>query len=127
MDIDAAHKALRVVMPMLSTYQDWIVLGMLVLPLIVIAWALTWRVLIEAERNRHERYRRFYSVMEQLSRSDAETAAKMAAAYELRNYREYADIVAKVFVDGRMRHDTTAALKQELAETLKHIERAKTH
>ncbi len=118
----------RVVIRMsFSSYQDWIVWGMLVLPLIVIAWALTWRVLIEAERNRHERYRRFYSVMEQLSRSDSETAAKMAAAYELRNYREYADIVAKVFVDGRMRQDTTLALKQELAETLKHIERARTH
>ncbi len=112
-------------MPMLSTYQDWIVWGLVVLPLIVIAWALTWRVFIEAERNRHERYRRFYSVMEQLSRSDSETAAKMAAAYELRNYKDYADIVAKVFVDGRMRQDTTAALKHELAETLKHIERTK--
>src|SRR4051812_14082701 len=96
----------RVVMWMLlSTYQEWIVWGLIVLPLVVIAWALTWRVLIEAERNRHERYRRFYSVMEQLSRSDSETAAKMAAAYELRNYKDYADIVAKVFVDGRMRQD----------------------
>lgn len=111
---------------LLSTYQEWIVWGLIVLPLVVIAWALTWRVLIEAERNRHERYRRFYSVMEQLSRSDSETAAKMAAAYELRNYKEYADIVAKVFVDGRMRQDTTAALKQELAATLKAIERSKT-
>ncbi len=112
---------------MFNSYQDWIVWGMIVLPLVIIAWALTWRVLIEAERNRHERYQRFYAIMEQLSRSDSETASKMAAAYELRNYREYADIVEKIFVDGRMRQDTGRALKKQLDETLKQMNRARTH
>ncbi len=114
------------VQAMLTTYQDWIVWGLIVVPLVVIAWALTWRVLIEAERNRHERYKRFYAIMEQLSRSDSETASKMAAAYELRNYREYADIVSKIFVDGRIRHDTSNALQTQLGETLKQMDRQKT-
>ncbi len=108
---------------MLESVQDKVALALVVLPLIVIAWAAVWFVLIAAERNRHERYKRFYAIMEQLSRSDSETAAKMAAAYELRNYREYADIVSKIFVDGRMRQDTRTALEKQLGDTLKHMSR----
>ncbi|HVZ30082.1 MAG TPA: hypothetical protein VG839_06780 [Asticcacaulis sp.] len=106
---------------MLATIQDKVALALVVLPLIVIAWAAVWFVLIEAERNRHERYKRFYSIMEQLSRSDGVTAAKMAAAYELRNYREYADIIAKIFVNGRVRDTTSDALQKQLRDTLEQI------
>jgi hypothetical protein len=106
---------------MLKTVQDMVAWGLLVLPLIVIAWAAMWFVLLEAERNRHERYKRFYAIMEQLSRSDSETASKMAAAYELRNYRDYKDVVEKIFVDGRIRQDTSKALDTQLRDTLKDI------
>jgi hypothetical protein len=106
---------------MLATIQDKVALALVVLPLIVIAWAAVWFVLIEAERNRHERYKRFYSIMEQLSRSDGVTAAKMAAAYELRNYREYADIIAKIFVNGRVRDTTSDLLQKQLRDTLEQI------
>lgn len=106
---------------MLKTVQDMVAWGLLVLPLIVIAWASVWFVLIQAERNRHERYKRFYAIMEQLSRSDSETASKMAAAYELRNYRDYKDVVEKIFVDGRIRQDTGKALDAQLRDTLKDI------
>lgn len=106
---------------MLDTLQDKVAWGLLVLPLIVIAWAAVWFVLIEAERNRHERYRRFYSIMEQLSRSDSATAAKMAAAYELRHYREYADIVSRIFINGRVRDTTAEALQKQLRDTLDQI------
>ncbi len=106
---------------MLATIQDKVALALVVLPLIVIAWAAVWFVLIEAERNRHERYKRFYAIMEQLSRSDGVTAAKMAAAYELRNYREYADIIAKIFIDGRVRDTTSDLLQKQLRDTLEQI------
>lgn len=106
---------------MLATIQDKVALALIVLPLVVIAWAAVWFVLIEAERNRHERYKRFYSIMEQLSRSDGVTAAKMAAAYELRNYREYADIIAKIFVNGRVRDTTSDLLQKQLRDTLEQI------
>lgn len=111
---------------MLKTVQDMVAWGLLVLPLIVIAWASVWFVLIQAERNRHERYKRFYAIMEQLSRSDSETASKMAAAYELRNYRDYKDVVEKIFVDGRIRQDTAKALDGQLRDTLKDISKPRT-
>ena len=95
--------------------------GLLVLPLIVLAWAAIWFVMIQAEHNRYDRYKRFYAIMEQLSRSDGATADKMAAAYELRNYREYAPLISKIFVDGKVRTDTSAALQKQLKDTLDHI------
>lgn len=106
---------------MLSSQQDMIAWGLLVLPLIVLAWAAIWHVMIQAERNRYERYKRFYAIMEQLSRSDGATADKMAAAYELRNYREYAPIIAKIFINGKVRHDTAKALDAQLKDTLRHL------
>ncbi|ESQ88150.1 hypothetical protein ABAC460_15940 [Asticcacaulis sp. AC460] len=95
--------------------------GLLILPLIVIAWSAVWFASVEAERNRYERYKRFHAIMEQLARSDGATADKMAAAYELRNYREYKDIISKIFIDGRVRHDSGDALQKQLKETLDHI------
>jgi hypothetical protein len=106
---------------MLSSQQDMIAWGLLVLPLIILAWAAIWFVMIQAERNRYERYKRFYAIMEQLSRSDGATADKMAAAYELRNYREYAPIISKIFIDGKVRADTTQALDKQLRDTLDYI------
>jgi len=107
---------------MLTTHHGWILLGLVALPLVVLAWATTWRVLIEAERNRHERYLRFYSIMEQLSRTDSEGVPKVVAAHQLRQYPEYADIVAKIFTNGRIRQDTPTALQAQLNETLKQLE-----
>jgi len=106
---------------MLNSTQDMVGWGLLVLPLIVLAWAAVWLVLIQAERNRYERYQRFYAIMEQLSRSDGGTADKMAAAYELRNYHEYAHIISKIFVDGKMRTNTAEALQKQLRDTLSEI------
>ena len=108
---------------MLVTPQDMVAWGLLVLPLIVLAWAVVWLVLVQTERNRFERYKRFYSLMEQLARPDVETAAKMAAAYELRNYREYRDVIAKIFIDGHLRKDTAQAVARQLKETLEHVKR----
>ncbi|WP_031237101.1 hypothetical protein [Asticcacaulis sp. AC460] len=106
---------------MLSRPEDMIAWGLLILPLIVIAWSAVWFASVEAERNRYERYKRFHAIMEQLARSDGATADKMAAAYELRNYREYKDIISKIFIDGRVRHDSGDALQKQLKETLDHI------
>lgn len=106
---------------MLQTTQDMMAWGLLVLPLIVIAWSALWFASVQAERNRYERYKRFHAIMEQLARSDGATADKMAAAYELRNYREYKDIISKIFVDGRVRPDSGEALQKQLKDTLDHI------
>ena len=106
---------------MLWTNQDLVAYGLLVLPLIVIAWAAVWHVLIVAENNRHERYKRFHTIMEQLAKSDGPTADKMAAAYELRNYREYRDVIAKIFDDGRVRDLKGEVLQKQLKDTLDHI------
>ena len=103
------------------TPENMVAFGLLVLPLIVIAWAAVWHALILAETNRYERYKRFHAIMEQLAKSDGATADKMAAAYELRNYREYRDIIAKVFDDGKVRDLKGDSLQKQLRDTLDHV------
>ncbi|UDF04576.1 hypothetical protein [Asticcacaulis sp. AND118] len=105
---------------MLVTVQDMIGWGLLVLPLIVIAWAVIWLGEQAAERNRHERYLRFQSVLRHLGRDDTSWAEKMAAAYELRQYKEYRHIIGKIFDDGKVRDaGQAAALEAELKDVSK--------
>lgn len=106
---------------MLNSTLDWVAWGLLALPLFIIAWAAVYHASIAAERNRHERYQRFFGIMQQLAKSDGATADKMAAAYELRRYRDYAPILAKVFIDGKVRNDTSDALEKQLKETLEFL------
>lgn len=111
---------------MIATWQDAIAWGLLVLPLVVLAWAVVWFVGVQAERNRYERYQRFHAIMEQLGNKDGSTADKMAAAYELRNYREYADVISKIFANGHVRTDANDMLQAQLKETLKYVRGPKT-
>lgn len=109
----------------LDTIQGVMAWGLLVVPLFAIAWAAIWFVSVQAERNRYERYQRFYAIMEQLGRQDGSTPDKMAAAYELRHYRDYADVIAKIFDDGFVREDGGDRLQAELKSTIAHIRKAK--
>ncbi|WP_298329594.1 hypothetical protein [Asticcacaulis sp.] len=105
---------------MLVTVQDMIGWGLLVLPLIVIAWAVLWLAEQTAERNRHERYLRFQAVLRHLGRDDTSWAEKMAAAHELRQYKEYRHIIGKIFDDGKVREEgQAAALEAELKDVSK--------
>jgi len=105
---------------MLITVQDMIAWGLLVLPLIIIAWALVWRAELSAERNRHERYLRFQTVMRHLGREETSWAEKMAAAYELRQYKDYRAIIGRIFEDGKVREEgQAAALQSELKDVSK--------
>lgn len=108
---------------MLVTVQDMIAWGLLVLPLVVIAWAVVWHAELSAERNRHERYMRFYQIMRQLGREDTSWAEKMTAAYELRQYRDYRHIISKIFEDGKLSEAGAAALKAEIAATSETVKR----
>lgn len=102
---------------MLVNVQDMIGWGLLVLPLIVIAWAACVHVETALERRRFERYQRFYAIMRDLGREDATMPEKMAAAYELREYREYRDVIAKIFDDGQLREETDSLVTAQLRES----------
>jgi hypothetical protein len=104
---------------MLTNVQDIIAWGLIVLPLIIIAWAMIWIAESISERNRHERYLRFYQIMQHLGRKDSSQAEKMAAAYELRRYKEYGDIIGRIFIDGRLSEDSSETLYAELRATHK--------
>ncbi|MEM9965589.1 MAG: hypothetical protein AAGC58_09605 [Asticcacaulis sp.] len=106
---------------MLVSVQDMIGWGLLVLPLIVLAWAGSVYIEATLERRRHERYQRFYQIMRDLSREDASQAEKMAAAYELRHYREYRDVIARIFEDGQLRPEDEGLIADQLKDSARAV------
>lgn len=108
---------------MLVSMTDYIAWGLLVVPLFGLLWVGLSLLMIAREHRRYERYLRFYKIMQQLSQSETAAPNKMAAAYELRRYREYEPILRKVFVDGQVRTDNTGEMvKNQLKETLNQMQ-----
>jgi|GEM_PF-1987101 len=99
---------------MLVSVQDMIGWGLLVLPLIILAWAGSVYIETTLERRRHDRYQRFYQILRVLARDDASMAEKMAAAYELRQYRDYREVIARIFDDGELRPEDEARISDQL-------------
>lgn len=106
---------------MLVSVQDMIGWGLLVLPLIVLAWAGSVYIEATLERRRHERYQRFYQIMRDLAREDVSQAEKMAAAYELRQYREYRDVIARIFDDGQLRPEDEGLISEQLKDSARAV------
>ena len=101
----------------------WFVLAWLgvVLPLISVAVSLMAIARTQTERNQFERYQRFQKIMFDLGRTDGSSADKIAAAYELRHYSDYAEVISKVFGEGYQRDDTGELLQSQISATLEQI------
>ncbi|MFT4090813.1 MAG: hypothetical protein QM645_08780 [Asticcacaulis sp.] len=106
---------------MLVSVQDMIGWGLLVLPMIVLAWAGSVYIETTLERRRYERYQQFYRILRDLAREDASQAEKMAAAYELRQYREFRDIMARIFSDGQLKPEDAHLINDQLKESARVI------
>jgi hypothetical protein len=87
-----------------QSFLDWVAYLGLVVPLCVLAWSGATYALALRNRNAHSRFERFFQVMDHLGQQGSSIASKMAAAYELRKYPEYKDVVIRlseqVIVDG---------------------------
>jgi hypothetical protein len=93
----------------------------LVLPLGALAWSALWYVGIENQKNQKARYDRFFDLMEQLGRSDHSIAAKMAAAYALRRFPEYREVIVRLMCDARIDGDGAHLLAREFHLTARHF------
>ena len=79
-----------------ASWQEWVAWGGIVLPLGTLAWAAIWYVLVRRDEAKHQVYLRFFSAMEQLGGQQGSIAAKVAAAYELRKFPEYREVIVRV-------------------------------
>ena len=100
----------------LTTWQDWIAWAGIVLPLVSLAWAAVFYVLTRRREVQHQEFERFFRVMDHLGASGS-IASKMAAAYELRKYPQYAPVIIRLCEQARIEGPASEMLQKELELT----------
>jgi hypothetical protein len=105
----------------LNTWQDWIAWAGVVLPLVSLAWAACFYVLTRRREVHHQEYERFFAVMDHLGQQGGSIASKVAAAYELRKYPEYRDVIIRVCEGANVEGPAAAMLRAELELTAEHM------
>jgi hypothetical protein len=105
------------------TFMEWIAYLGLALPFCVLAWSAAAYVVALRSRNVHERYERFFQITEHLGMEGNSTASKMAAAYELRKYPEYRELIIRLCEDVQFDDSAAELLRKELAMTAEYLRR----
>ena len=101
----------------LDTWQDWITWGGIVIPLVSLAWAASFYVLTRRREVQHQEFERFFKVMDHLGQSEGSIASKMAAAYELRKYPEYREVIIRLCEDAQIQGPAAQMLEREMKLT----------
>lgn len=69
-----------------------------------------------------QEFERIFRVMDHLGQSGGSIASKMAAAFELRKYPEYRDVIIRVCRETEVRGDSAKMLKDEMMLTAEYLE-----
>jgi hypothetical protein len=101
----------------LETAGDWIAWAGVAIPLASLAWAAIFYVLTRRREVQHQEFERFFRVMDHLGHDGGSIASKMAAAYELRKYPEYREVIIRLCEQADISGPSAAMLKNELALT----------
>lgn len=75
----------------------------------------------ELDKIRQEKYQRFFDIISQLGAPNSPTTSKVAAAYELRKYPQYKDVIVRLARDVGIDGQSAELLKRELDLTVKHF------
>ncbi len=103
--------------PNLWTWMEWIAWLGIVIPLFTLAFS-GWRyVVVRREENQHQQYQRFFEITDHLGHDGGSIASKMAAAYELRKYPEYKDVIIRLCEGVDVRGAAAEMLRRELTLT----------
>lgn len=102
---------------MLETVALWATIGGAVLSLMALAWAAVNYVIIRRQEQQRTRYRNLFDLMDELGRPGHSVASKMAAAYELRKYPEYKDVIVRLLEKVEVEGSSAQMLKEEMILT----------
>ena len=108
----------------LKTATDWLTWGALVLPLFALAWAAVQYVLTQKREQKHREYERFFDIMRKFGASDSTVPGNMAAAFELRQFPQYGDVIIRLCEEAPMVGGTAAMLNGEMARTAEFLRKA---
>jgi hypothetical protein len=112
-----------VVVTHLAGVADWLAWFGIFITLASLAWSAKRYVDLRKVEDEHARYRRFFEIMDMLG-SSGSIASKVAAAYQLRSYPEYADLLERFCRESQryVRGDSAELLLDELRRTTEHFE-----
>ncbi len=107
----------------LSSAEEWIAWGGIVVPLLAMAFSAVTYSLAKRREVQHQQYQRFFQIMDHLG-GNASAASKMAAAYELRKYPDYAEVIINICEKANIEGED-AMLKEEMIATAEHLKARK--
>lgn len=105
----------------LSSTQEWIAWAGVVVPLMALAFSAVTYSLAKKREVQHQEYQRFFQIMDHLGQQDGSIASKMAAAYELRKYPSYAEVIINICEKAEVRGAASEMLREEMAATAKFL------
>jgi 2-phospho-L-lactate transferase/gluconeogenesis factor (CofD/UPF0052 family) len=100
-----------------DSWQEWVAWGGVVIPLSVLAFTAAFHVRNEIRKTMHKEYERFFEVMEHLGVHGGSIASKMAAAYEMRKFPQYSEVVIRTCENVQVDGDAAGMLREELRLT----------
>jgi hypothetical protein len=106
-----------------ANWQEWIAWAGLALPLISLAWAACFFVLTRRREVHHQEFQRVFEVMDHLGQQGGSIASKMAAAYELRKYPEYREVIIRLCENVELQGSSAAIemMREELRLTAEYM------
>ena len=107
----------------LSTAGEWIAWAGVVVPLIALAWSAVTYSIAKRHEVKHQEYQRFFQIMDHLGHQDSSIASKMAAAFELRKYPQYAEVVVNICEKAEIEGTASEMLKDEMRATAEFMRR----
>jgi hypothetical protein len=105
----------------LVSAAEWIAWAGVVIPLAALAWSALAYTAVRRREVKHQEYQRFFEITEHLGREGGSIAAKMAAAYELRKYPEYTEVILNICEKASVSGVAAKMLKEELDATAKYL------
>jgi len=107
----------------LSTAGEWIAWAGVVVPLIALAWSAATYSLAKRREVKHQEYQRFFQIADHLGQQGGSVASKMAAAFELRKYPQYAEVVVNICEKAEIEGPASKMLKEEMRATAEFMRR----
>ena len=106
---------------MIEAVALWATIAGTLIALLAIAWAAVNYVLIRSKEIKHQEYQKFFEVMDHLGAPGHSIASKMAAAYELRKYPQYRDVIVRLAQQAQYEGAAAGMLKAEMDLTAQHL------
>ncbi|WP_397604850.1 hypothetical protein [Sphingorhabdus sp.] len=105
----------------LTGAEEWIAWGGIVVPLMALAYSAVTYSLAKRQEVHHQQYQRFFQIMDHLGQQGGSIASKMAAAYELRKYPEYSEVIINICEKADIRGAASDMLREEMLATAEHL------